>query len=280
MFESLNNEILDLRGVDKYVGNIDTLYDYNGIKVPRVTRILEACFDKTALLKWASKITEEEFASSKKSAFAVGTFVHEYIENYLEKYEEPDYSKIYVKNYRDQARKAFINFVNWHNSFCDKGFRINPLFIEQKVSTPWYGGTIDCIAEIVFPNGYTENVIVDFKTSKNIGADYIMQTFAYMWAVNWNRVNNGSTLPQISGTMIIRVDKSNNTYNWTYLNLTNNFYTFIELEKDLTNMINWFYSQINLGVILNESKVTAKKLMEVNYGNFNRNDPVRALDEN
>lgn len=280
MFESLDKEILDLRGVDKFVNKIDTLYDYNGIKVPRVSRILEACFDKSGLIKWASKVSEEEYNSSKKSAFAVGTFVHEFIENYLDNGEEPEYGKIFVNNYRDQARKAFINFVNWHNNFCNKGFRINPVYIEQPVSTPWYGGTIDCIAEIVFPNGYRENVIVDFKTSKCISQEYVMQTFAYMWAVNWNRINNHSMLPQISGTMIIRVDKNDNNYTWTYLNLTNNFYTFIELEKDLTNMVNWYYSQVNIGIALNESKETAKKLMEVNYENFSRDDPVRIPDEN
>ena len=279
MFESLDESVLELRGVENSNKNTDTLYEYNGTKVPRVSRILDTCFDKSSIIYWASSVSKQEYESCRKTACTVGIYVHEYIEGYLDNKEEPNFNDIFIKEHRELARTAFFNFVGWHNRFTNIGFKINPLFIEQQITTPWYGGTIDCIAEIIFPNGYTENVIVDFKTSRTITSEYIMQTFAYMWAVNWNRVNNRATLPQISGTMIIRVDKSNNTYNWTYLNLTNNFYTFIELEKDLTNMVNWYYSQMNLAVILKEAKRTAKKLMEVDYGKFGRDDPVRALDE-
>jgi len=240
-------------------------YSYFGNPVPRVSNLLKWCFNKEHLINWASKITKEEYDMFTKSATTVGTLAHEQIENYLNG-EEVIFDHIEIDSYRKLVRTAVENFVAWHNYFKSQHFYIRPLYIEERIATFWYGGTIDCIAEITFPNGYKENVIIDFKTSKSIGTEYIMQTFAYMWGVNWLRDNGRYTLPKVSGIMIVRVDKyKKDNYQITFLDENNNMQTFKELEVDLSNMVNWFYSQINLMDILKVAKATGKRIMEVDY---------------
>ena len=51
--------------------------------------------------------------------------------------------------------------------------------VEIPISCPWFGGTIDAILVI---NGAT--YIIDFKTSKKISSEYLVQVAAYMWLVN------------------------------------------------------------------------------------------------
>ena len=262
---SNTEDIFDLSGVDKALEKFNT-YKFNDTHVPRVSEILNACFDKNHLIRWAASIAYEEYDQIKKDATVVGSLAHSQIENYINK-EDVSIDHIVVPKYKSMVAQCIENFSNFYMLLNTVNIQINPLYTERSVITPWYGGTIDCIANIVFPNGYGENVIIDYKTSKSIGTEYIMQTYAYMWAVNWLNKNGLSHLPDISGIMIIRVDKNTSGYEYCFLDIAHNFYEFCELEKDLGNMINWYYSQFNLKHILKIAKKT--NIMEDSfYGRF------------
>ena len=75
------------------------------------------------------------------------------------------------------------------------------------------GGTIDGIVKI---NG--AYYIIDFKTSKKISLEHVLQTSAYMWAIN----SGYTALPHINGIGIIRVDKAmEHTFDDLFLTETN-----------------------------------------------------------
>lgn len=262
---STTEEVFDLSGVGKALEKFD-VYNFNGTPVPRVSEILKECFGKEYLVRWAASIGLDEYNKIKKDATVVGSLAHEQIENYMNK-EEVTVDHIEIPMYRDMVVQCIENFNNFYMFMNGANIQINPLYTERTVVTPWYGGTIDCIANVVFPNGYGENIIIDYKTSKSISHEYIMQAYAYMWAVNWLNRNGLEILPDVSGIMIIRVDKNVGGYNYCFLDVIHNIYEFYELEKDLGNMINWFYSQMNVKYILKVSKEN-KITEESFYGKF------------
>lgn len=262
---STNTEdVFDLSGVEKALSRHDT-YKFKDTPVPRVSDLLKNCFGKENLLRWAASVGEE-YDKIKKEATIIGKFAHEQIENYING-DKVSVNHINVPTYKNMVSNCIENFINFYMLLGNIGIKINPLYTERSIITPWYGGTIDCIANIVFPNGFGENIIIDYKTSKALNMEYIMQTYAYMWAVNWLNKNGFECLPDISGIMIIRVDKNCSSYDYCFLDIYHNMYEMCELEKDLGNLINWYYSQINLNHIFKLSKKS--NIMEESfYGKY------------
>ena len=133
---------------------------------------------------------------------------HEVIDNYLiDTYVKhsittfvADYDNI-QQEYKESVYNCFENFKLWEKRLYNLGGKIDEIIgLEVPVTCPWYGGTIDCIARI---NGAV--YIIDFKTSKQISAEYLLQVTAYMWIVN---NNYAPYLPHIDGVGVIRMDKS------------------------------------------------------------------------
>ena len=58
-------------------------YDYKGIGVPRVTRILDQCVNKEFLIQWAAKLGKQKYFYEKNKATTIGSRTHELIEEYL-----------------------------------------------------------------------------------------------------------------------------------------------------------------------------------------------------
>lgn len=258
------SQVLHLSGVDSY-RKYDT-YTYAGVPVPRVTQILDSCFSKSQIIRWAATIGLDEYQRYRKESLTVGTLAHEQIENFM---NGVDVSTSHINNpkYADMVSNCINNYIDFFIYLSNSAVKISPLYTEESITTPWYGGTIDCIAKISFPNGFSENIIIDYKTSKNISIEYIMQTYAYMWATNWTTSNGGKEYPKIDGIMIIRVNKNGSGYEYILMDIYHNTYDFIELEQDLGNMINWFYSQINLKSIMKTAKQN-KITEESFYGSF------------
>ena len=251
---STTEECITFPGVDESRNKFNT-YSYNGIMVPRVSEILSACFNKEQLIRWAASISLDEYNTIKKDSTTIGTFAHEQMENYMDG-KETSVLHINKTEYRDAVSTCILNLEQFVFYMDKLGVLITPLFTEHEITTPWYGGTIDCIASIEFQNNYmsTKNIIIDYKTSKSISPEYIMQTFAYLWAVNWLRTQ-GCNLPEVRGIMIIRVDKIKIcSYDYIYLDFELDPVTYCCLEHDLANMINWFYSQINVNYLLKQYK--------------------------
>jgi hypothetical protein len=212
------NELQDiflLDSIDKNYReeNFDTYKFYN-IPVPRVSNILKECINKEYLVKWAASIGIKAMYSQQKKATTIGTIVHELIERYLNNNnkEEYNYKSKVPYSYLHSIEKSFNNFLLWEKNLNNLGYKIEKIIgTEIPISCPYYGGTIDCIMRI---NG--ANYIVDFKTSKSISFEYIIQTCAYLWVINNGYVNN---IPYVDGIGIIRVDKQMNKFEDLFLNL-------------------------------------------------------------
>ena len=57
-------------------------YKVDGVKVPSVTRIVDACFPKN-LTDWAVSLGEEEYHRILDEALDIGNYTHEWIEKYI-----------------------------------------------------------------------------------------------------------------------------------------------------------------------------------------------------
>lgn len=229
--------------------NFDT-YKFNGIPIPRVSNILKECISKEFLISWAARLGIQQYMIEKNRATTIGTRVHEMIENYLLTGNDLNLSYKIVPNYIKSVNIAYNNFKLWVDNINNLGYKIEKILAtEQEVTCPYYGGTIDCIMEI---NGAT--YIIDFKTSKQISYEYIIQTCAYMWLIN-----NGffPEISHIDGIGIIRVDKEKEgKFEDLFLN------EYIPYQKEIIDqyirgfgsLLNSYYNNINMKILFSNYK--------------------------
>lgn len=174
-------------------------YMFNSKGVPRVTSIIKGCISKDYLLSWAAKLGYRSYISEMNKASVIGTKTHTRIEHYLTTGNDLPVENDIMPVYMSNVLTAYENFKSWLDRLKNRGYNLDVLFIEKPVVCEYYGGTIDCIAAI---NG--ANYILDFKTSKKISYEYILQVCAYMIIVNSGYCPD---IPHIDGIGIIRIDK-------------------------------------------------------------------------
>lgn len=230
--------ILSLSGIEEKRNKWDH-YIFNGIGVPRVSDILSSTISKDYLKTWAAKLGKMyEYESNR--ILDTGSMAHEMIEDFLLKgYIKDSYN--YPNADSIQAHKAYENFIAFWNDMKSKGYTINVLFIEKVLTCPYYGGTCDCIAEIIKPDGTKGNYILDFKTSKTIDFSYFLQTILYQDAVNYNILNGNTELPHIDGVGVIRVDKDKSKYEYMIADNGEDFTFLNSVREAAINMVNWYY---------------------------------------
>lgn len=142
----------------------------DGTIVPGATTVL-GLLAKPQLIKWANNLGLQGIDSTKyvDKLATIGTLAHLMVENHLTGKEHiyPEYSKEDI----DRAENAFIKFLDW-----EKQYQVKVIFNEKQLVSEEYrfGGTVDCYAEI---NG--KMTLLDFKTSKAIYEEHIIQLAAY-----------------------------------------------------------------------------------------------------
>lgn len=239
------NELF-LEGIDKEREKFQT-YFYNGIPVPRVSEILSETSSKQFLINWAAKLGYHDYKTAQNKALQIGSAVHEILEAYMKSGEIIDLSFKLPAEYIVYVNKAVNNFINWKKDFESKGNYIYRLATEMKFSTPFYGGTIDLIAEI---NGAV--YIIDYKTSKQLSYEYILQTCAYRWAMNNGYCGwVGDELAPAKGIGLIRIDKEKDSYESYFLtdpNLLNQY------TNCFMNRLRSFYLNIGAKYAFREDK--------------------------
>lgn len=245
--EDTLEDLLSLEGVINKRSKWET-YTFNDIPIPRVSNILSYTIGSEYLVNWALSLGKEKYEEEKYDTLTTGTLTHEMIEYYLIHHEEKE---MIFKSERIKYKtlNAYHNFIQWYQDMINQGFTIDPIVIEQTVTTPWYGGTIDGILHITNPSiGIDENIIVDFKTSKQLTYQYYLQTYSYLWAVIWNQNHGLSQLPIIDGIGIIRVDKTSHSYQSGFLRYKYQSEKVIldDIANSFASMINWYYNQINM----------------------------------
>ena len=189
-------------------------------------------------MKWAASLGAE-YDMVRKEALHIGSAVHEMIEVWLRDKRTIFPPALHETHKVEQANKAFNNFVAWYNDKISEGYNIVIKDLERPILCPWYGGTADCLMTLTTPDGRSSNFIVDFKTSKSISANYLLQTYAYLWA--YNNFDMQAIEYPINGIGIIRVDKVLDKYEEMF---TTNPTYLQELDQCLGSMVNWFYHYI------------------------------------
>ena len=249
-----NNEILTHLGIELKLSNWDT-YEFQGRNVPRVSEILKRCIGKDYLVTWAARLGLEEYRKESNRTLYIGSIVHEVIEGFLLHKEINIPDNIHSGMIRSKISRAVNNFVNWYEYMIQNGYTITVIAIEKQITCPWYGGTIDCIMTITNNNtGISKTYIVDFKTSKQISIEYLLQTYAYLWAIKWNKTYYDSSLPDIDGIGIIRIDKEAVKFQDLFLDFENNNMILKDIEYSLTSMVNWYYHSYAMEYNLKISK--------------------------
>lgn len=149
-----------------------------GQRVPSVTSIISQWgISKQPLMYWAWKQGEKGIPLSEKPEADVGTIAHMMIDADV-KGKPLDLSKFKIELI-EQARPCFNNFIEWRDSHKFKAVETEISLISEQYQ---YGGTIDCIAQI---DGKLS--ICDWKTSKEIYEDYLVQIASYgqLWLENF-----------------------------------------------------------------------------------------------
>lgn len=237
------NELF-LEGIDKEREKFQT-YFYNNIPVPRVSEILSETSSKQFLINWAAKLGYNNYKTAQNKALQIGSAVHEILETYMQTGEIIDVSFKLPADYMTYVNRAVNNFINWKKDFESKGNYIRPLSTEIQFSTPFYGGTMDLIAEI---NGAI--YILDYKTSKQLSYEYILQTCAYRWAVNNGYCGFNGDQP-VRGIGLIRIDKEKDSYESYFLTDPN---LLAQYTNCFMNRLRTFYLNIGAKYAFKEDK--------------------------
>ena len=178
-------------------------YKVDGVKVPSVTRIVDACFPKN-LTEWAVTLGEEEYHRILDEALDIGNYTHEWIESYIN--EQP---------FNATTNPSIKAFLNW-----EKVKNLEWLSSERKIYCDRfkYAGTVDAVAKI---NGRV--CVIDFKTSRKIYKPYHLQVTAYAQAIK--RIDG---LRQLPLGIILRLDKETGQYQQKVFEPKDHFKTFVK----------------------------------------------------
>lgn len=187
----------------------------SGDKVPSVTTVIGASlgWNKYVLMAWAHKLGLEgkDFRKEQKQAMSIGTIAHKMAECWLKDEPLPVPETEEDKPLYESATLAFNQFVEWRKltrlDITESESRVVCNDTDEDIA---YGGTIDAIAKD--PDGYLH--VMDFKTSNNAYAEYIIQIAAYMKAYCFQ---NNVSFEKFKGVHILRFGKDAPTFAHHYV---------------------------------------------------------------
>lgn len=190
-----------------------------GNLLPRCTQIIDVLgYNKRALMMWARKLALQGIDPLKKSKYAadLGTLIHKKIESHIYNATQPDESEFTFDQIAISQNGLEI-YKEWEE-------KTKPEYLESEytIITDTWGGTADVIMRI---DG--KIYLGDFKTSKAIYADHVIQVSAYAHGIHtmseytdgdkellkmFNK-NISVSKYDIEGVIIIHINKDMNTTN-------------------------------------------------------------------
>lgn len=188
----------------------DTIYEYCGSKVPRVTHILSTMLHEEYLMGWANfvgRIKHMDHTIVADEAANIGSYTHKFIEEFLKFNRDPDLETI-PRQYRSKVYNAFGAFIRWWKVISAHNAEI--LMVEEPLVCKYYGGTCDLLIKI---DG--KIYLVDFKTSNHLSYKYHLQAAAY------RRVLYTEKNILIDGVIILQLSKVNSVFHEQMLKLDN-----------------------------------------------------------
>ena len=164
-------------------------YIVNKKKVPGVTTILSRFKLSTPLIIWANRLGLEvkDYFKELNKAGEIGTELHNLAELHIqnEHYDLPE---------DETVRNCFNQFIDWWDK---SNYKVTWTEKPYASKILLYGGCPDLLV-----NG---NILIDFKTSKGIYLDYLIQLSAYAALI---KEVDGIEIEQ---AIIVRFPKDNNT---------------------------------------------------------------------
>jgi hypothetical protein len=150
----------------------DNFYLIQGKKYLRVTRVL-SIIDKPELRNWYAKTGNVKAKEILHKQAGFGSTSHKIIEVFLNE------GMVDMTNYDDKYREMLDTFREWKSSYNNAKIDI---VVESTEQNLWsdeynYAGKCDCIALIG-----DKRYLCDWKTSKDIYPEYILQLSAYFVA--------------------------------------------------------------------------------------------------
>lgn len=229
--EFLNGDVVGLKDEWNH-------YKYKDLPIPRVTEILKcAQLSNEGLIRWANAMGFKRLNSAKlrDRAAYLGNIIHNGIEKFIKTgevkypenivYDDPDAYEIFTN-----AIKGFTNF--WDNyRFRDQ---IKTTEMEQKVVTPYFGGTFDLL--ITLKNG--KKYLYDFKTTNSVKESQFIQLSAYRYALReYYNI-------QLNGVGILQIDKNRPLCQEYFLDfeINDNFNFINQCENTFISILYTYYN--------------------------------------
>ena len=147
-------------------------YKVAGERVPSVTTILSRFKDSGGLLYWANQagLDGKTLDEARMPAATAGTMAHDLVEAHINKRPAPP-QLIGDKDTIQKAKAAFATYLRWQEMT-----RVEIRHTEVSLVSPThkFGGRLDAVGL-----SGNELVLVDWKTSNAVYADYLFQLAAY-----------------------------------------------------------------------------------------------------
>jgi hypothetical protein len=200
----------------------------DGTRVPGVTTVINTSlgWNKGALMWWAHQegLAGRDYRQTQRDAADAGTMAHAMVEAFIRQrpYEPPPGVD------PQQAKLALLAYSAFEEWF--EGTRIDLVEAEMHLVSQRYrfGGTPDAVGRIK-----GQLTLMDWKTSKGIYADYLIQLAAY--ATLWNE-NRGEQIT--GGVHCCRFDKTTGGFShhwWPLEALAPGWEAFVRL-RDLYDL--------------------------------------------
>ena len=231
----MKNELITLLdNLPKENDSIESDYFYNGIRVPRVTKIISRCIHNDGLMYWANSLGFKHQSYSKvlSQAANIGTECHTSIDAFLDTNTDiyPDI---------EESKNAYVSFRKWFDDIS-RFSQVQVIFHEKTIVCKYFGGTLDGLYNI---GG--KIYLIDYKTSNHISFNYCLQLAAYIYMLR----SELNIFPD--GCIILQLSKNDIGYNEYSLDLHNpaDRQFMDNCEQTFLSMVYYFY---NLCMIENQ----------------------------
>ena len=235
LFNKPMNSSLEKEMNSIFIDINDSPYEYEGIKVPRVTHILSEMIHEDYLMDWANYVgryKRQNHNDIRDHSAYIGTNVHSAIEKYTSMNFVDLFDDIDSVSDRLKMKNAFYSFKQWWDIISLHNYDI--IFQEQPLVCEYYGGTLDMLLSI---DGLV--YLVDFKTSNHFNYKYHLQTAAY------RRILYFQYGIIVDGIIILKLSKDQVFFEEQLLDLRN--YSILEYinqcERTFTSLVYAYYNR-------------------------------------
>lgn len=153
-------------------------YNKKGKRLPGTTTIIGRFKESEFLIKWAWEQGRDglDYRRTRDKAGDSGTVTHELVDAHI--HSRPPNIELYPQDIRDKGQVGFQGYLKWRETVDIEVVETEMQLVSEEFQ---FGGTPDCVARI---DG--ELCMLDWKTSKRVYLDHLIQLAAYkiLWDEN------------------------------------------------------------------------------------------------